>query len=326
MTAAMDSVVSKTTLALITAISLAFICGLAYVQWRDDPCLTAGSFKQPPPLQLQPGPPFIVHYVLMHPSSTQAPGNESALSFLDCMSMLSVVKNLKPDAIYLHTNVPEFWPFTPCEEFIKTWGNVKVINAPRKLTVNGSRINFIEHEADIIKLEALIEYGGLALDFDVYVIDGDRLRHLLLAYPCLGCHENVPKVNAGFLACQRGAEYPRMILKEYGTNYRPDLWVYNSGIVPWKLLRKNPELAHLVEGVCNAPEPNRKEEFVLQDGRHPWAEKVAHHSFLHDRNYTEQTVLTTSDSSMARLLYWILYTVPEPRKKTGGHQRDLLHQ
>ena len=69
------------------------------------------------------------------------------------MSVVAVMKNLLPDAIHLHTNVPEFWPFTPCESLMANWSSVKLVKAPRKFKINGSEIRHLEHEADIIKLE-----------------------------------------------------------------------------------------------------------------------------------------------------------------------------
>ena len=178
--------------------------------------------------------PFIVHYVLLH-KHLNPDVQTSSLSYIECLSVLSVMKNLRPDFIYLHTNIPEFWPFRTCENLITNWTTVKLIPSSRKFTMNGRRILYIQHEADIRRLEVVAEFGGLALDFDVYVINGTELRSLLGRYPCVVCREDAPKLNAGFLACRKNAKYPRMLLeRSYEQDYLPNEWVWNSGIVPFR--------------------------------------------------------------------------------------------
>ncbi|GAU92903.1 hypothetical protein RvY_04922 [Ramazzottius varieornatus] len=139
------------------------------------------------------------------------------LDFLNCMSILSVLVNLLPATIFIHTNLPTshgHWGNASCNRWIKLkdWSN----------------------------------HGGLSLDFDVYIINGALLRHKLSATPCLSYHENPgeahDKLNPGFLGClQTKAEFPGRVLELYRKDFRPDKWLYNSGQRPLRIMHAHPE-------------------------------------------------------------------------------------
>ena len=91
---------------------------------------------------------LIVHYFILHKSFTPDDKTDS-ITFTDCLSVLSVMKNLVPDDIFVHTNVPEYWPFVNCKPHITNWSNVHIIPSPRRHTMQGRHMTFIQHEADI---------------------------------------------------------------------------------------------------------------------------------------------------------------------------------
>ncbi|GAU90540.1 hypothetical protein RvY_02943 [Ramazzottius varieornatus] len=183
------------------------------------------------------------------------------LSFLECLSLRSVVKNLKPDQIIIHTNVVDFWPLDSCNELVTNWTGIHLKYLPRRFTMKGQRIKWISHEVDIAKLSVLRHYGGLTLDFDVFIINGTEVRRLLNSAPCIICDENPKdrdgfKVNAGFFGCfhKELAQYPALIREQsYDADYKASKWVYNIGLKAMKILRKYPKTAVLVENICNNP-------------------------------------------------------------------------
>ena len=256
---------------------------------------------------LPPQPePLIVHYVLLAGNPRET--NPIELSFLDCMSVLSVMKHLQPDFIYLHTNVAEWWPFDPCNALITNWTIVQVLPVKRRFVMSGKRILRIEHEADILKLEILRDYGGLALDFDMYVLNGTEMRAVLGNNDCVTCRElTEPNLNAGFLGCKRGAAYPKMLLeKSYKKDFRPDIWIWNSGTLPFKLHALHPEMAYLVSDICT-PDPDNLKGFLngAEKQRNAWRNKMAKHSFSHDREYGLKD-LKSAKTGFGDMLQWIL--------------------
>lgn len=227
---------------------------------------------------------LIVHYVRLYPVP-EPNNNDHSLDVLDCLSVYSVLLNLKPQSIYLHTNVPSFWPFGTCESHLAVtidWSLVKVFCAPFQYTSGIKRISHIAHEADIRKFRAVEEYGGLVLDFDVYVINGVLLRQLMEKHPCIVCHE-IDRLNAGFFGCRtRQAEYPKLVLASYHAKYNPYCWLCSSGYEPFAIWKKNQDIASVIAGVCD------HESGVVETEK--WATLPAFHSYWHRSSFTVQDV------------------------------------
>ena len=192
---------------------------------------------------------------------------------------------------------------------------IKLVPVARNFMMNGSRIGRIEHEADIVKFQAVEEHGGLVLDFDVFIVNGEGIREWMTENPCVICHEghevigenNKPRVNAGFFGCLREhARFPQLILEEsYAENFRPNEWMYNSGIKPLEILEDHPETAVLVENVCNNPAWLNKDDFNLRRGRYSWTDRKAYHSYFHDSSFSTRD-LVKLNSTLGDMLRWIM--------------------
>ncbi|GAU96979.1 hypothetical protein RvY_08342 [Ramazzottius varieornatus] len=254
---------------------------------------------------------LLVHYFKLY--RTQSPTRDDDLSYLDCLSLRSVLKNLKPDQVMIHTNVIDYWPLDSCSELVTNWTAIHLKYFPRRFVMQGRRIRWLHHEADMAKLSVLRQYGGLTLDFDVYIINGTEVRRLLNTAPCIICAESPYdkegyKVNAGFFGClhKEKAQYPALVRKlSYDLDYRPDSWVYNSGIKAMEILKGNPLTATLVDNVCNNPPWANISSFM--DGRTTggWSYRPAFHTYFHDRKFNETDVLQM-ESSAGDLFRWIL--------------------
>ena len=141
--------------------------------------------------------PPLVHNVKL---STTA----SELGFREYTSVLSVYKFLKPERIVFYTYskmIGEYW------DKILNFKNVtiEVQQVPVISTIGGKTVKWIQHIADYIKLSKVLEYGGLALDFDVLIINGTRLKleqslsECVLAVEILDLKLNY--INGGFYSC-----------------------------------------------------------------------------------------------------------------------------
>ncbi|GAV01826.1 hypothetical protein RvY_12472 [Ramazzottius varieornatus] len=151
------------------------------------------------------------------------------------------------------------WPNTSCNQRIEDWSNLQLFPVRLKNFTAGQRIKDIQHEADIAKLKALYECGGLVLDFDVYILNGTLLRHKLATSSCLSYHEDPgeynDRLNAGFLGClEPKAEFPKRVLDVYGRDYRPKEWACNSGEQPFRIMHEYPHTVTLDDWICNEPE------------------------------------------------------------------------
>jgi len=134
-------------------------------------------------LNQEPREPFIMHYVRFNKNLSQP----VPLSFLDCLSVLSAQKRLKPDLIFLHSDRADSWPFDACQGIITDYSRVKIVQARRNETIFGKKPGWISHEVDIYKLELLRDLGGVTMDFDAYFINATVLRQVYYRNATLQC-------------------------------------------------------------------------------------------------------------------------------------------
>ncbi|XP_055349048.1 uncharacterized protein LOC129595939 [Paramacrobiotus metropolitanus] len=270
---------------------------------------------------------FPVHLVRFYKKSPVRPDDN--LCWLECVSLLSIMLYIRPPAIYVHTNHPDFWPFDSCDGLIDDWSSVKLVYRRRRFVVNGKRLNstdkFIAHEADVAKLVTLHKYGGITSDFDVFFLPNitSVLGLLGRGYDCLVSKEEtfMKKMNHGFIACHRGAAYIADILQSYRNDYRAKEWVYNSGMVPWNIHHSSAvynRTVYVDDEIINNPGPETVLRFIRgQDRSVDWRRKPAFHSLFHDCQYN-RTNATRMDTGFAELLTSILDEAHRRRPQIKG--------
>ncbi|GAU97316.1 hypothetical protein RvY_08635 [Ramazzottius varieornatus] len=242
---------------------------------------------------------LILHYVRLYVNQTF----EVPLEFLHCLGVYSAVINLKPTVIYLHTTRSTPFPFENCDKLLNVtidWPPIKTFIVALQPTMNGQYVRQISHEADIRKLKAVEEYGGIVLDFDVLIINGSSLRYSLRSSECLICYEDQYfleiLVNGGFLGChKKHARFPQLVLEEsYEKDYATGTdWLYNSGVVPWELLQRHNDTATVLDGPCN-------------HGAGNWSQGYgSDHSYTHNDLATREQVLTWQNA-LGEIARWLL--------------------
>ena len=180
--------------------------------------------------------PEIIHYVKL----TRTP-DQNILTFQEYVSILSAHKFYKPQKIIIHCNRQ---PFTG-----PYWDRVANLSTPIELrhtkrvkSINNRGVGFIEHEADYIKVTTAYTEGGIYMDFDVVILNGELLREMQRHSECVIGRDNerCTKICAGFFSSSPRSSFIKNWLEGYKTDYRPSDWVYNAGDVPSNLLRKCP--------------------------------------------------------------------------------------
>ncbi|XP_055345417.1 uncharacterized protein LOC129593226 [Paramacrobiotus metropolitanus] len=251
-----------------------------------------------------------------------------SLCWTECLSLLSIMHFMQPRRIYLHTNFPDYWPFDTCENLISNYSSLKIISTRRAFHTGGWRLHswpsFIAHEADLVKLYALQRYGGLALDFDVFVLPNiTHILRILKEYECVISREADMKANIGFIGCRKQARFIGDILHRYRTDYRPE-WTYNSGDVP--MLLYHADSGHRLNVYLDdetARNPNITERKLMWDrkGLVNWRAKPAYHSFYHNCSFSEAD-LPFSNTSLAELFTFI---VDDSRKEVMERVKRILN-
>lgn len=228
--------------------------------------------------------------------------NNDRISMAFYLSMLSLLFVVRVDCIVLHGNKPPvgiYW------EDIQTRGCVRWQYTPLVDEVWGNRVKILAHQADVVRGDVFVRYGGLHIDPDVYFVrpPPETFWHYdaviaLDAYPAAPMLGAMPRelgalINLGVCMSRPGSHFFQLY-QQSQRQYYDSRWLYNSGVAPFHIYERHPDLAVLVPNmqlVCN-----RK---ICYPG---WA-----------RNETEFGLLSTSASCLLPHVY-ALHLVDNPRE------------
>ncbi|KAK8864262.1 hypothetical protein IAR55_001508 [Kwoniella newhampshirensis] len=211
----------------------------------------------PPPKEPIPN---IVHYVYGLASEPQPD-----FPYFAYLAMRSAMTVLRPDRVLFHCiHEPKgYW-----WDRVKAWegwdddetgmkkGSLEVVKARDVQWIGSDRrpVRHFAHKADIIRLEVLLEYGGIYLDIDTFILRPFADHSLLLHDTVLGMEarglsfihglasddEMEPKglCNAVIIA-RKDAEFLQRWLASY-EGFREDKWTEHSVEMPWTLAKMYP--------------------------------------------------------------------------------------
>ena len=184
--------------------------------------------------------------------------------FHHVISVMSSLRFIRPQRImFWHDGVPtgKWWQFI--RQKINESSTTLVMmqrNAPQKIF--GKHIYYPEHQSDIVRLEAVMKYGGIYHDLDVVIVR--PLDPLFCYNTTMG--EELPRwlCNA-FLMSVANATFLRLWHDSY-RNFMPYVWNYNSVVMPGLIAKDHPELIHVEKDTIHKP---NWEEHGLRQLYHP---------------------------------------------------------
>ena len=186
--------------------------------------------------------PNIVHYILFDVKN---------ITFGHFVSLLSVMKNQKPDLIYIHCNCHQLsgdYYERALRVAYKTNTQLIVRTIERPTQIYGQKLSekYLNwHSFDISRLQVLMEFGGIYLDRDVYVVQSlDVFRKYEMT---LEWNQNQNLENSLMIA-NKNARFPRIWLDSYH-DYDPNQYSFNAGELPTEMiLKRQPHLVNRVMG------------------------------------------------------------------------------
>ncbi|XP_054159004.1 uncharacterized protein LOC128957293 [Oppia nitens] len=195
--------------------------------------------------------PNIVHYILF---------KTHYINYVHFLSILSVLKNQKPDSLYIHCDCHElrgdYWQRINRVANATNTTRLIVRQIQRPTHIFGQQLSLIFHNfhaSDIGRLQVLREFGGIYLDRDVYVVnslDPYRNYELTLDYEIwdFGLPTEHKVMATQTMVGHRKARFLRLWLMCY-CDYHPWEWYYNAGEMPTKeILVKRPDLIQDANG------------------------------------------------------------------------------
>ena len=163
--------------------------------------------------------PNIVHFI--HFDKTE-------LSFVDYIVLRAVLLHQAPDKIFIHTNTPEapltgkYWDWVRKDE--KLWPLIHVVFLELPDKIFGQDLNDgfrVYHGSDIGRIRLLMNYGGIYLDNDVFVIKNlDKYRK----YEFVLNWDEDQSLGTQVLIAHKDARFLKKWLECY-REYFPDRWL-----------------------------------------------------------------------------------------------------
>ena len=157
-------------------------------------------------------------------------------SLVHHVCLKSAVERIAPEQMFFYY---EFEPNGPWWELSRALVTPVKIKAPREIF--GKPIDNVAHRSDVVRLQKLIEHGGIYLDADVLVqrCFDDLLDHQAV----LGQEEGYGLANAVILA-EPQSSFLRRWLEEYhsfqSAPRESEMWNEHSVRLPERLARANP--------------------------------------------------------------------------------------
>ena len=160
--------------------------------------------------------PNIVHYVRFGAKSW---------TFVEYICMRSAYTIQQPDYIFIHTDVDEFkgkyWNWVMHEPDFRS----RIVRIPTQVPDNifGQELSAewkLYHGSDVTRIRVMMQYGGIYLDNDVYVVNNlDKYRNFEMT---LGWFEH-GALGTMVLMANKDARFLKLWLDDYH-DYKKDLW------------------------------------------------------------------------------------------------------
>ncbi|OWA54513.1 hypothetical protein BV898_18913 [Hypsibius exemplaris] len=231
-------------------------------------------FKSRPAASQDPPHELFLHYVRFKPDDADG----VTLRFLDYLSVMSAVQRLKPDQIYLHADMEptgKYW------DELSSRGWIKYVHRAKNFSLTGriKQLAHIYHVSDKTKLDILVEYGGIAIDWDVYFVRGERIRRYLWNHSALTCYGDQDGYNLGLAGAWKTSRLLHAWRRSFQVIYSKD-WNFNCGDVQKYVSEVFAEEVYVVDRVCNNPHPDYQlADFFQQTGKIHWTDSVAIHTY-----------------------------------------------
>ncbi|XP_075526744.1 uncharacterized protein LOC142558502 [Dermacentor variabilis] len=164
--------------------------------------------------------------------------NSSNVDFIDVVTLRSMYLNHRPEKIYVHCNPCGFeGNYTRFLEGI----NFTFIPVAFPTGIFGIPIKVSYHATDVLRIKALMRYGGYCLDRDVFVVQSLQRFRRYEASVGFGSRDSMGN---NLMFFHNNSRFLRLYLDSY-RQLNDSRWNYNAGELPTKaLLERHPHLVH----------------------------------------------------------------------------------
>ncbi|KAL4235989.1 hypothetical protein ACF0H5_004377 [Mactra antiquata] len=182
--------------------------------------------------------PNVVHYVWY---------KRGELSFVPFLSLLGVIRFVKPCVIVFHGAAPygKYW-----DAFTYLWPRVILLKREAPVMISNKYLRHREHASDFMRIEALIKYGGIYMDTDTVLVKSvDKLRN----YSCVMSEQSSGLMGSAFVMSEKNGTFVNKWMDGYRYNYIPEKYAYNAMVYPKKLKTTLKDHIHVEYATISRP-------------------------------------------------------------------------
>jgi hypothetical protein len=179
--------------------------------------------------------PSLVHVIWFYPPNT-------TFRFHQLLSLLSVQQHVAPTSLM-------FW-HSPAAPPVGAWwrfaketlaGSLYLVERPPPQHVFGRAVKRPEHQADVARIDILLQHGGIYIDLDVIVVKSLRP---LLRYPVSMGAESPHLLGSGVIVAEKNASFLALWRQHYAS-FDDTQWNQHSVVLPMLLASQHPHLIHI---------------------------------------------------------------------------------
>jgi hypothetical protein len=222
------------------------------------------------------------------------------------ISMLSAYKHIQPTKVmFWHEKVPEGDWWAKIRERVPVI-EMKYRKGPTE--IHGNHIGNPAHKSDIVRLEAVMEYGGIYTDLDVIVLKS--FDPLLKYNTTLGYETGAGAANGlcnGIIISRPRAKFLEIWHYEY-RSFKDGQWAVHSVLVPARLAKKYPSLIHTEAKSLHRPNWLETKWLYNNGSLYDWSRNYAVHLWYRfhnvDHNPEDIKMLNTTMGELFRYIYY----------------------
>lgn len=178
--------------------------------------------------------PNIIHFIwLTGPKSRD-------FSYINYLAVRAAGVCQNPEQIIIWTNDPpreNIWWDKAC-----FYCEIRSVNAPD--FINGTPINYVQYQSDVLRLEILIAHGGVFMDSDMLLL---KPIDDLMGEPLTLFEESPNSIANGLIFAAPNSAFLRHWHDALPVAMRSPIWAYHAVVLPVELSGKHPDLVRVID-------------------------------------------------------------------------------
>lgn len=198
--------------------------------------------------------PNIIHFIwLTGPKSRE-------FSYINYLAVRAAGLHQLPEQIIIWTNDPPkgniWW------DKASYYCEIRSVNAPD--FINGTPINYVQYQSDVLRLEILIAHGGVFMDSDMLLL---KPIDDLMGEPLTLFEESPSSIANGLIFAAPNSPFLRHWYEALPVAMRSPVWAYHAVVLPVELSRKYPELVRVMDKTYFFPLDLKRNYLLEEDPR-----------------------------------------------------------